>query len=547
MVAICENRYIIKHVYGAYRLIYSPHDADMNLCRASVFISLVKIVNMPAVSLADVSRIVGYQIKAANFSVDSPNLPQNIALVAEMNTANQAAPLTPFICTSRAQGAAVAGWGSPVDIALRDLFPANGGGGANGIPVTVYPVLAAVSSTANTQTITVTGTPTANVAHNILIGGRQFLEGGVYGIVVVTADTVTTIATKIKNAINAVLGCPFTATSAAGVVTLTANWTGLTSQSLTVGVLTNGTPAGISYAIAQTVAGAGTPSIGSTLASFGNIWYTMVINGIGLVAATIGEIQAYNGNANNQTGQYAGIILRPAIYLTGTVIDTTTTSADTVLTTANIAEMSIATCPAPLSLGLPIEAATNMAVLFANISQNTPNIDVQGLPYADMPLPAVGNIPATALYLTRDAVLKMGMSTVDIVNNQYVVQDFATTYHPVGETPPAFRYCRDLMADFNIKFQFYVLQAAVILNKQIANDNDNVEATNVVKPKNVVSALVTFANNLVKQGLITDAPFMISTITVVRNTTNPNRFDIAFSYKRSGVVRIVSTTASAGF
>lgn len=502
---------------------------------------------MPAVSLADISRIVGYSIQGGNFSIQSPNLPQRIAIIGEMNTANQSTPLTPVQLTSAQQAGLLYGYGSPIHIVSRILFPSNGAGGVNGIPVWAYPQLAAVSSAANSQSITVTGTATANVTHTVLIGGRALLETGTYDVNIVTGDTATAVATKIKNVILSVLGCPVTANSSAGVVTTVANWTGLTSEGITISVLTNGNTAGVTYAIAEVAAGSGTPAISTALASFGSAWNTLVVNTYGLVSSIITAVNTFNGNVNAQTGQYAGTIVRPAIYITGSVVDTTTTSADTVITDAQKAEMSIAVAAAPLSLGLPMEAAANAAVLFANLEQNTPNIDIQGLPYPDMPLPAVGNVPATAQYSVRNAVVQMGMSTVDIVSGQYVIQDFVTTYHPIGEIPPQFRYCRDLMDDLNIKFQYYIIQASLIQNKQIANDNDIVNAPNVVKPKDVKAALITFATNLVSQGLTSNAKFMANSIVVTINATNPNRFDITFSYMRSGVVRIVSTTATAGF
>jgi phage tail sheath gpL-like len=500
-----------------------------------------------AVSLADIARIVGYAVEGGNFAPQSPNLPQRVAVLAEMNTANQSQPLTPTQLISSKQAADLYGNGSPMHILARILFPENGGGGVNGIPVWAYPQLAAGSSVANSQSITVTGTATANATHTLLIAGRELLESGTYDINIVSGDTPTVIAGKIVSAITAVLGCPVSATNLAGVVTTVAKWTGLTSQGITISVLTKGVTAGVSYAIAEVAAGTGTPSISSALTSFGTAWNTLILNSYGLVSAVVTSLTNWNGNINQRTGQYAAIIMKPAIAITGSVLDTNTTSADTVVTDAQKAEMTIAIAPAPMSLGLPMEAAANAIVNFANISQDTPNIDIQGLPYPDMPLPAAGNIPATSSYTLRNALVKMGMSTALIVDGAYVVQDFITTYHPDAENPPQFKYARNLMADMNIKFQFYLLQTRVILNKQIANDNDNVTAKNVVKPKDVKAALVQFANSLVSQGLIVDAKFMISTISVVINSTNPDRFDISFSYKRSGVVRVVSTTVTPGF
>jgi len=208
--------------------------------------------------------------------------------------------------------------------------------------------------------------------------------------------------------------------------------------------------------------------------------------------------------------------------------------------------MTIAVGACPASLGLPMEAASNYALNFANISDTSPNIDIQGLPLLDMPGPAAGVSPLqSSNYTLRNALVKMGISTAIYKDNQYYPQDFITTYHPVGENPPSFMYPRDIIIDLNIRYKFANLQDVVILNKQIARDNDNISAANVVKPKDVKVALIQLANDLVDQGFITDAAFMISTISVVINSVNKNRFDISFSYDRSGVVRVISNVATA--
>lgn len=503
-------------------------------------------MSSPAVSLSAVSRVLGYTITPANFNPASPLLPQRIALFAEINDANQAASLTPVPLTSAQQAGNTWGWGSPMHQAARLFFPATGAGSAiPGISIIAYPMLAGVGAAANVQTITVTGTATANVTHTVLIAGRELLEGGTYEINIVTGDTATAIATKIKNAINAVLGCPVGATSAAGVVTLTTKWSGITSQGTTIYVLTNGNAAGASYAVAQVTAGSGFAQL--SLSNFGNEWNTIVVNGYGDHEFVTKIFTNFNGNPNTGTGQYDPTIMKPFICITGTVLDSNPTDADTVFADAAKVECTIAFGPAPMSLGYPIEAAVNAAIEFANISNNTPNIDVAGLSYNDMPLPLAGNVPQTSAYTVRDAIVKMGMSTAQIINGAYQIQDFVTTYHPDGEYPPSFRYPRDLMIDFNIKFQFYLFLAQSVWGKQIANDGDIVTAGNVIKPKDVKAGMATLAKNYVAQGFISDAAFTISNTTVAINSTNANRFDITFSYERSGVVRIVSTNANAGF
>jgi len=503
-----------------------------------------------AVPNSDISRVVGYAIQGGNFATTFPNLPQCIAVIGEMNHANQSTATTPVQITSALQAALLYGWGSPLYNSMRHYFPANGGGGANGIPVWAFPVAEQSSPVANAQTITVSGTPTANVTHTVMVGGRGQMETGSYAINIVTTDTATTISTKIINALNNVLGCPMLATAASppsAVATLTAKWYGLTSQGLTVSVNTNGTPAGISYAIAQTTAGTGTPSIDATLAQFGNVWYTIVDNTFGLVASIITSLETFNGNPDAQTGRYAPTIMKPFIAVTGSVVDSSTTSADVTITNADTLNNTISVAPAPLSLGLPLDASADYICRLANCAQNTPNVDIQGSYSVDIPMPAAGSNPATSSYTVRNAIVQMGMSTALIKNGAYEAEDIVTTYHPAGQTPPQFMYFRDVMIDLNIKYQFFLFLSQAVVNKQIANDNDSVSAANVCKPKDIRSGLATLINSLVSQGLCVSAAFSIANTVVNISTTNPNRFEITWPYKRSGVVRVISTTVTAGF
>ena len=568
---------------------------------------------MPQISTSDVSRTQAYAIEQGTPVNNSVNSPQRIAVLAEMNRANQSTPLTPHQATSRQAEAALFGWGSPMDICLRILL-AN-----TQVAVWVYPQAEAAGATVSSKSITATGTATGNNTHTILIGGRGYLEGGKYDFSVVTGDTPATLNTKIRDVVNAVLGCPMSAaygpnaiattslgatgsggtgyavndtftvstgtTLATGHVTaisggggtgpvttftidtggvgysvassvatvatsgggsgmtvnvltvtvayvaLSSVWYGLTAEGISINILTNGNAVGMSYAVNTLTAGTGTPSVASAITSFGTDWNTIVLNSYGILSTGTNALcDAGNGNANTKTARFDPLVMEPAIYIVGSVTDATTTSADTAITDALKNEMTLAVAPAPDGLGLPMEAAANMVLNFANVSDTSPNTDVQAIPYIDMPGPLAGSFPTQSYsYTLRNALVKMGMSTVIYKDGQYFPQDFVTTYHPTGETNPAFMYPRDIMIDLNIRYKFTNLQNAVILNKQIAADADVVSAANVVKPKDVKAALIGLANDLVDQGFITNAAFMIASITVVINPANKNRFDIAFS------------------
>jgi hypothetical protein len=69
----------------------------------------------------------------------------------------------------------------------------------------------------------------------------------------------------------------------------------------------------------------------------------------------------------------------------------------------------------------------------------------------------------------------------------------------------------------------------------------------VIKPKQWKQILGNYAEDLVKRSLVVDAAFMQDSIAINVGVSNPDRLETFFRYKRSGFVRIASTTAEAGF
>lgn len=497
---------------------------------------------MAAVGTEVVTKVVGYQLSTFNSNNTTPNLPQRIAILGEANTDNQSDLDTePYQITSAAQAAERYGWGSPIYLMARILFPSSGGG-VGSIPVWVYPQAAAVGATTKIVTLEPSGVATGNGTHTLVIAGRKGLEAVFYDINIEEGDTTGDITAKIEDAVNAVLQAPVTATSDEYEATLETKWEGLTANGLTVTVETNGDALGIDYTITDSQAGSGTPSISTALDAFGNTWNTIVLNGYGTVTNTMDALQTFNGkpSATNPTGRYAATIMKPFIAFTGSVAEDPSS-----LTDSRKNEVTIAICPAPLSAGFAFEAAANMAAVYARKAQDTPELDVSGEFYPDMPTPT--SIGSMSSVTNRDVIVKKGCSTVDLVAGAYKVQDFVTTYHKEGENPPQFRYVRNLNVDFNVAFQYNLVVETDVVDHVIANDNDFVSAQQVIKPKQFRQLINSLVSTLVAKGLLVDADFTAESLTVNISTVNPDRFEVFFRYKRSGVARIVSTTAEAGF
>jgi len=117
--------------------------------------------------------------------------------------------------------------------------------------------LADGAGTAGTKTITIVGTAT-EAGTLVVVAGSETLHR--YEVAVASGNTATIIASSIVAKINADTKCPFTASSAIGVVTLTADNVGTVGNDL--GVEVSGSIAGVTgFAVAVGVSGATDPAL----------------------------------------------------------------------------------------------------------------------------------------------------------------------------------------------------------------------------------------------------------------------------------------------
>lgn len=496
-----------------------------------------------AVNLSLVSKVTGYKIGRLAQNV-TQNLPMRIAIIGEANTANQLTLDTNATeITSAKQAGLLYGFGSPIYHVMRILRPVSGEG-VSGIPTVVYAQAEPGGAAARIIEIASLGTATANATHTVVISGRDQIDGQAYNYNVEVGDTSAEISLKIENAINAVLGSPVLATSTAYEATLTSKWKGDTANELVVTVETNGNDAGLTYTVTGTQAASGTPSIAGALNQFGEIWNTIVINCYGDNSKVLDALEAFNGvpDPDAPTGRFSSTIMKPFFALFGSTEDDPTSITD-----SRKAEVTNVLCPAPQSSGFGFEAAANAGLLLAVQAQNTPHTDISGKSYPDMPVPTNGDIGSMSAYVNRDAFVKKGASTVEFANDKYRVCDFVTTYHPDGEIPVQFRYVRNLVIDLNVFYGYYLLEQLNVVDKVIAGDDAIVSVTGVIKPKSWKQILSSYFNELEQRALITDNAFSKESLVVGISTSNPDRLETSFRYKRSSFGRISSTTAEAGF
>lgn len=498
-----------------------------------------------AVSPDRVSRIVGYEVKKGTEVLNSPNLPQRIAVLGQANTLNQTGLITTAQqVTSEQQAGELFGFGSQIHQQVRILLPRQGVPVLGAIPVVVYAQPAPGGGVAEQQDIVADQAAVGTGVIVVRINGRTELDGDSYQVGIADGDTVAQIHQKIADVINSVVSCPVSAVASATECRLTTKWVGAATQGLNVAV--EGDLLGITYSVTQNQAGAGasTADITTSLGLFGSNWNTIVTNPYG--SSENGTFEDFNGipGVTVPTGRYQGIVFKPFVALVGKLEDENGANEITDLADN---EVTMVNCPAPNSLGWAFEAAANVAVLLARQAQDNPHLDVAALGYPDMPVPADGDIGIYTDYNDRDILVKGGASTVDLINGQYVIQDLITGYRPAGENPPQFRYVRSLIQDWNIRYGYLLLEAVNVVDKAIAESDQPVIVANVIKPKQWIQILNRYADDLAERAITVDAAFMKNSTLVETDGTNPDRLNTSFRYKRSPFTRIASTTGEANF
>lgn len=491
------------------------------------------------------SRVSGYRIMKGFFDTSSPNLPQQILIVGSPNTAN--APTVDYTkmkeVVSAREAGELFGFGSPIYQAMRILRPLNSDG-VGGIPTFVLPL--ENNGIALKLTFAISGTATKSGTHTVVINGRESIDGYSYAFEIMEDDTASNIALKMADAINGNIYSPFTAVATTSNVELTAKYKGEISNDLNVSINASN-DLGVTYALTTTTAGAGVSNFLRLEGALSTTWITAIVNGDS--SDLFHEFERINGvpYLDNPTGRYTPYIFKPFMAYTGitstTVLDYTTLAA----TSTNVGQCTNVICPAPGSLGTRVEAAANVVRLFARTMQDTPEKDVNGMAYPDMPISQEPRFPMFTDYNQRDLFVKNGISNVTFENNQFLIQDLVTTYHVEGEFPYQFGYARNLNLDWNVKDAYTILEKRALRDKVILRDNDFSDSTNTIKPKEWKGIVYGLFDDLVNAALISDAEFSKQSLRIEVDSVNKDRFNTFFRYRRTGIARIVSTDVEAGF
>ncbi len=483
-----------------------------------------------AIDASAVARVVGIKTAFKDLRGGILYLPQRIAVVAQGNTA-AVYDTTKLQVTSATQAAQTYGFGSPIHQAVKQLLPSNGDG-VGTIPVTVYPLEDDASGVASAGDITPSGAQTVAASYRISV--NNILSEP---FVILASAAVATITASITAAINAVLDMPIIAVDGTTTVNFTSKWEGTSANDIYVEVI-GSTTAGTSFAITQATGGLVNPNIDAALLQVGNIWETMVLNGLDVADTTTLDKYSTFGE-----GRWGAIVRKPLVVFTGTTEASVTTAI--VIPEARKTDRTNVQLVAPGSNDLPIAVAARQLARIAKVANNNPPRD-----YGSQD--ATGLTPGTDGqqwdYPTRDQAVKGGSSTTEVKDGVINVSDVVTFYHPEGDPTPAYRYVCDIVKLQNIIFNLDLIFAnAEWDGAPLIPDTQPTTNRDAKKPKTAVAEMGSMLDSLGLNAIISDPETAKANTFAEIDSQNPKRLNAVTTVQLSGNANIISVDLDFGF
>lgn len=483
-----------------------------------------------AVEPSAIARTLG--IKTSFIDLRAGNvqlLPQRVAVIGQGSTVSVYAT-TKRQVTSAKEGGELYGFGSPIHLELKQLFPENGDG-VGTIPVTVYPLEDDGSGVASVGDITPSGAAGAVAAYQVVINNIASES-----FTLAIGDAVAAIVAKMVTAINAVLDMPVIATDNATDVILTSKWKGSSANGIVASVI--GSSTDVTYVITQPVGGLVNPDVTTALDQVGDIWESMILSSFEVDDTTTLDLFSDFGE-----GRWGALTRKPLVVFSGETVAGVT--AATAVPDARPNDRTNAQLVAPGSKDLPfVVAARQLARIVVRANENPPfdygSLDASGL--------TPGTDGEQWTYAERDLAIKAGSSSIQVKDGVINVSDTITFYKPVGEVIPAYRYVVDI-----VKLQNIIYNLGLIFDTPewdgapLIPDNQPNANRAAKKPRAAKAAIASLIDSLGLNAIISDPDAAKAQTLVEINDQNPKRLDIRMTVQLSGNTNIISVNLDFGF
>ena len=481
-----------------------------------------------AVPNSSIRSAVGIQTNFKDYRSGVPVLPQRLDVLTMVSTGvTPSAFDDPIQYFNEVSVANDAGFGSPAHLMAIQIF-SRFGDNVGGVPVYFHYVEAGGTDVAATGQIALTGTQTATKEYTITINDISAT------VTIESGDTAAAAATKIKNAIDAVLEMPITTVVSTSDVDLTAKWEGETGNDLTVAI--SGDVAGITFALTQFTGGTGNGDVTDALASVANDWVTMFVSMFD-DSTNLDLIQAEGER------KWGSLVKLPFINFIGSN-ETDPTTASTLSESRKDDRIS-SQISAPGAPALPFEIASRAVGLITSRANNQAARAYSGLKLLGL---TAGATSYQWSFTEGDAAEKRGASTSVVKNSVIVLEDILTFYHPDGEVDPGYRYVVDIVKLQNIIFTIEnKFDSDEWVGTTLLDDNDISTQSFVRKPKDAKAALFGLADNWGLLAYITDVDFTKENMQVQKASGVRNRIEAVVPVKLSDTLRQQAYDLNYGF
>ncbi len=484
-----------------------------------------------AVSASAIARVLGIKTEFKDLrGAGVINLPQRIAVIGQGSSVS-VYDNTKRQITSALEAAELYGFGSPVHLVARQLFPVNGDG-VGVIPVTVYPLDDDGAGVVAAGDITPVVAATASAAYQVVVNNIASLA-----FVVDDTDTIATVVTSMTDAINAVLEMPVIAVDSATKVDLTSKWEGASANDIFVAV-EGPADLGVTFGITQLTGGLVNPDVQPALDQVGDVWETLFINCMDVADTATLDLFSTFGE-----GRWGALTRKPMMAFVGNLA--LTPALAIVVPDARKTDRTNVQLVAPGSVDLPFVVAARQLARIAVVANENPPHDY-GSQAASGLVP--GDDGDQWDYLERDLAVKAGSSTIEVKDSVVFISDTITFYHPTGDQFPAYRYVVDVVRLQNIIFNLNLIFATpewdgapLIPDDQVTTNRD------AKKPKTAKGEVAALLDRLGLAAIISDVETAKDSIVASISETNPKRLDLEVTVQLSGNTNIISVDLNFGF
>jgi phage tail sheath gpL-like len=476
-----------------------------------------------------ISRVTGVNVEFRNFNAGGGGfLPQRLAVLGVGNNAAEYS-LAKHESTGSADAIAKRyGYGSPLHLAARQLFPVGGGGAT--FPVTFYPLRPPQNATPSSGSVSVSGTATEAANGTIYVGGiaAEFP--------IAKGAAASAVLAAIKTAITTKLEMPVIAGAVVdGELTLTSKWSGESGNDITIEIET--TFPGLTFGTTAMSGGTLDPDIEPALSAIGQIWETFILDTFAWKKPSrLDQYQLFS------EGRWSELEKKPCLIAHGSVDDYQTRAAVTDLRKSDYANFLIQSTG---SRELPFVCAARGLVLdiMTNANSNPPlgySGKLTGL--------AAGDDSEQENYTTRNNAVSKGASTNIKAGSVAELNDVITFYHPDGEAIPSRRYVVDLVKLQNVVFNVrMIMEADEKKGAPLVSDATPTINPRAIQPKTVKTELMNLANSLARAAIIQEPVFTKENLLVKIDSFNPKRLNVQYPVKLSGNLEVSSTDIYFGF